>query len=129
MRTIVSAITGVAFLLHLWLGCCAHHAHADEGPAGHEALPAHGDHHDGEHDCPQHAPAAPGNDCDEPDCVFVTTAPTAVSQDLLAWPAWDAAVVADAGQHAPLLSQARSGFDLVFALPLRVHLLHQVFLN
>jgi hypothetical protein len=60
-------------LLHLLVGCCAHHGHAAEATESHRLISAghcpHG------HACPgrsSEAPAAPAEDegCDESDCVF-----------------------------------------------------------
>jgi hypothetical protein len=65
MRLLLTFTIAVSLIVHAFLGCCAHHAHAAPSePTTHECA-QHGDHnHDGQHDQP----------CEEGECVFASGA-------------------------------------------------------
>src|SRR5690349_15287457 len=75
MRQLVSITSLTALLLHVLLGCCSHHAHAQEPASCTHAEVAVG------HRCCQHSPAPaketphePGERCHETHCVFASCA-------------------------------------------------------
>lgn len=78
MHRVFHAATWLAVLLHVLLGCCAHHGHADHGLTGEAGAPvcdgrdAHRSgshlHHGGR--CCHHEPPA-GDPCGDAACVFV----------------------------------------------------------
>jgi len=84
MRSIVSLITAFSVVLHLWLGCCAHHTHDAGGELQRQASViaphvhhGHGHHH--EHEPSSSAPASSSqpadshNDCHETHCSFLSS--------------------------------------------------------
>lgn len=83
MNTLVTLATSTAVLLHMLLGCCAHHAHAMDvtkcvhQPAVascHSAGHDHGEGSDGTaHDDSSKAPGVPGERCDGPQCSFIAS--------------------------------------------------------
>jgi hypothetical protein len=137
MRRIVSLITASALLLHVWLGCCAHHVHADQSPPN--ALDPHG-HAAGAHDHSHgHAhPAAdsessqhradPSDDCQEGDCAFLVAGKTVVIFDVLVAPLPEFASDARIESAASSSVQAIDDPDDRQRLPVRLHLLHQLLL-
>src|SRR5262245_29659845 len=80
MQHLVTLITTVAFWLHIGLGCCAHHAHATEGPACSDTtIPAcqHcGHQHDGQSEADTSSPAnsqSRDQACQQGQCVFMAS--------------------------------------------------------
>ena len=133
MRQLISLITTAAFLLHLGLGCGAHHAHAAGAtacalptlPADHGHCPGH-DHSVPDSETPEH----PGShdDCHETHCTFLVAGKTTVVPDTLvtALPpvAFDTVLAQTASSSANWLRD--TGDHL--RLPVRLHLFHQVLL-
>jgi hypothetical protein len=97
MRPFITAIALLAFTVHLLLGCCAHHAHGEEGLRGHQhnghsynhaRLPGwlcsnshhgcdhHGHHNQGHEEDSQPTPHVP---CSDPQCVFAEFDQSALS--------------------------------------------------
>lgn len=69
MRALLSSLTIVAVLLHVLLGCHAHHGHAAELAAAAEPAVAPGcDHHHGDHE--GESPSDGEQSCDCNDCKF-----------------------------------------------------------
>ena len=138
MRPFVAFLTAVAFLLHLGLGCCAHHTH---GSGGNErAIPTpqadataeHGHSHGHDHSVPDsNAPECPGDshdDCHQNHCSFLVTGKTTVTPDTLvtALPpaAHDAVVAQRASSSANWIRDTGDHLQL----PVRLHLFNQVLL-
>jgi hypothetical protein len=136
MRAFVSILTAVAFLLHMWLGCCAHHAHAEETTCDrHEAADQHADY---AHDHPGHETPCqqlpeegdspcPTEPCSEGECVFLK-----VGKLEFDGPAAVAHLPAPVSDSLAGLSPAktREAIDSggLAAPPVRLHLAHQVLL-
>ncbi len=133
MRTVVNLITAAAFLLHFALGCCAHHVHAAEEVNVHDcATHDHSGHH---HDQPasddestdeSHCPA---EHCDDGHCVFALCGKTVLVKAMFiaVLPAFDAVTGIEPALYSKALTAAIDSEGLI-ALPVRTHLLHQVFL-
>ena len=138
MRPFVSFLTAVTFVLHLGLGCCAHHTH---GSGGNErAIPTppadvvthHGHSHGHDHSVPDsNAPEHPGDspsDCHQCHCTFLVTGKTTVVADTLvmALPAAtrDEVVAQISSSSANWIRD--TGDHL--RLPVRLHLFNQVLL-
>ena len=139
MRSVVSLITAGAFLLHLWLGCCGHHAHATEAVAPSTGAKCHHHCHDkghashedddtkssdsdpGDHGCP-------GKQCDGPQCAFATNAKVSLSKAWFSCATVLAMLAPMPAVEPQLLSRAKLSGNLDFPEPIRPHLLHQVFL-
>lgn len=139
MRSLVSLITAAAFLLHFFLGCCAHHAHAAEGTVCNNPakVAAHGHDHDwGGHEssgpCNQSSGDSdsdcPGQHCNDGQCVFMTAGKTVVAKDT-----FTVALTLFVAEAAPLrlissLVAAAIDSGGLLALPVRTHLFNQVLL-
>ncbi len=146
MRALVSLISVFAVLFHAALGCCAHHAHADFGPAGcadqrHSADSREHAGHDGGHsgsDCGEHTTAVEdsgegekhgpsGGDCDGVRClgirVFKTAALDAADG---VWAAFFTAPQAALTGRDSVPALWQMGHS--FAPPVRRHLAHCVLL-
>lgn len=153
MRTIVSLISAFAFLLHMWLGCCAHHGHehAAFAVAGHASVAScsHAGHdhaggsageessHDPhatsqhgptEHDSPGQCPGEHGQGCQDGECVFLCSGKTTLAKDS---PALVLPLLASDAAGKPLATLQASAIDTGGLPPLavRLHLLHQVYLS
>lgn len=136
MRSIVSLITAFAFLLHLWLGCCAHHGHATEGQTCHlhAAEGASHDHAGHDHGTDSSSEDEPGKSpgpaerCEGSPCVFLKAAQSEVAKRaptaILPVVASDFAASLSAAP-SPSLIDTGGGNEL----PVRLHLFHQVLLN
>ena len=142
MRTIVTLVAAIAFMLHFALGCCAHHAHAGEGhrsvAQNGAAKLAHccshdGHHHDGpdQGDEPQEPLSdsdCPEQHCEEGNCVFMSAGKTVLEKTsfvaLLPLFAAESSVetVLSSLNVAAIDSGGNSG------LPVRIHLFNQVLL-
>ncbi len=138
MRPVVSLTTALAFLLHLWLGCCTHHAHASDTVTPCSAAKTGRCHHHGhashKHDAPSKSDKAPAKkecppgSCDGAHCSFTTVGKTFETKAWFA-PVNCIAVLTPAFIFQPLLSfDADLGGDLDFAPPVRAHLLNQILL-
>lgn len=126
-RIVITVVSLLAVLVHMQVGCCAHHVHgqpaADCEVAHHEL--AHHDHCDGPH---QHSPASPVEPISHDDCHETHCATTLVSQ--VATPApivcgwWTpAGMLADATRFALTYgASADRPSDPTGAPPLRAHL-------
>jgi hypothetical protein len=132
MRSLIAAITAAALLLHISLGCCAHHAHAEEATG--RAAPAakakccHDHDHDGHDHADESGDTTPTKCCHESECSFdVGTKVVAPQSDWVAPVAVlpGATQVALPTSHLELAARSPAPFS---ALPLRAHLLLQVFL-
>jgi hypothetical protein len=132
MRSLIAAITAAALLLHVSLGCCAHHAHAEEATG--RAVPAakakccHDHDHDGHNHADEPSDTTPTKCCHESECSFDVGAKVVAPQS-----DWVAPVAVLAGATplalpVSLLHQAVRHPATFSALPLRAHLLLQVFL-
>jgi hypothetical protein len=122
MRSCVSLITAASLLLHVWLGCCAHHGHAEDGPKSHAGC------HEAAMAGDSPGSEAPDHDCDEPDCSFLALAKQTLTKapfTTAALPALDA----DQAASSRLLCQAQLDASRVLPRPVRPHLLYQVFRN
>jgi hypothetical protein len=136
MRPIVSFISAAAFLLHMWLGCCAHHAHACEGsacpPHSVEAVDhSHADHDHGVNSPCEQSPTdspCPAERCDGSQCVFVSVGKTELPQDstIALLP-----VLSSTACAGLCTAHAVSVIDTggLIALPVRIHLFNQVLLT
>jgi hypothetical protein len=88
MRAITS-VTLATFLLHMWLGCCAHHVHASASSCQHDSAntPAclhvgHSQDHANEsahNELPERVPPRKGR-CSDTDCVFLTVGKTELAK-------------------------------------------------
>lgn len=138
MRPFVAFLTAVAFLLHLGLGCCAHHTHGSGGTERVVPTPQadvathHGHSHGHDHSVPDsNAPEHPGDshsDCHQNHCTFLVTGKTTIVPDTLVTalpPVAHAAVVAQRASSSA--NWIRDTGDHL-QLPVRLHLLKQVML-
>ena len=146
MRAIVSLISAFAVFVHAAVGCCAHHVHAEFGPAacagGHGsyagtqlAEPVHD--HAGA-DCGEHSTAAEQGgqrekhgpsqgDCDGVRCLGIRVAKTtAVETAGSAWEKLFSAPQVELTSQGPVLAAWLMGVS--FAPPVRRHLAHCVLL-
>ena len=138
MRPLTSLITAAAFLLHLGLGCGAHHEHGatrilcTQSVAPIKAPCHHGHSHEDERSSPDSdAPEHPGeshDDCHETHCTFLVTGKTTVLPDTLvtALPSivLDAAVTRTASSSVNWMRDTGDHLHL----PVRLHLFNQVLL-
>lgn len=131
MAVFVRIATAAAFAVHLWMGCCGHHAHACDGqgqssPAQESTTPdgqcqdGRGEHADHTHHGPQ--------DCQGGKCNVVLSSPTVSDSFGQASQAFVAPTVCD------LSALLGVSFDQRFlptgrlSLPVRLHLANQVLL-
>ncbi len=136
MRSVISLITVVALLLHVWLGCCGHHLHAGEDSrcaSDQHTCHAYGDHETHCHDEGNHseegpADECPGKSCDESDCAFAMFGKTSLSKAWFAFGAWIAALPRWDVEPLQQFSATARIPTFAFSVPVRVHLLHQVLL-
>ena len=139
MRPLISLITAAAVLLHLGLGCCAHHTHASAGnecviPASlADAAADHGHTHGHDHSVPDsNAPECPSDShdgCHESHCSFLVTGKTTIALDTLVTaltPSTLDTVFPQAGTSSSTDWVSDTGDHL--RLPVRLHLLNQVLL-
>jgi hypothetical protein len=137
MQNLVTLITTAAFWLHIALGCCAHHAHATEGPAcSHAAIPAceHcGHQHDGQREADTSSPAnseSPDPTCNHVQCVFMASGKTEVAKP--SFICFQPHVAAELNSSTVIASLDAAALDPGghdAQPPVRPHLLHQVLLN
>ena len=146
MHKLVHNLALSMVLYHLMVGCCCHHAHADESGPHHDELAAsccshHGHGHSG-HGHSGHGPQsegepsdpADGSDrehggCDDTRCVFVV--PNAGGAIRLVGPVNPLALLGFAPQPTAAVfatSFSRETPQPAVALPLRLHLLNQILL-
>lgn len=132
MRSVVSVLTTIAFLLHFGLGCCTHHSHAAEGGqcAGHVQAATcshHGHDYDGQ---PVSSSSSDDSDgpketCNEGSCAFVVAAKVSfVKAATLVWLLPD---VLDIAKSLAPSTRMRVD-DSPPLLAVRLHLFHQLFL-
>lgn len=136
MRSVIASLTAVSVLLHVLLGCCAHHGHAQDRPAA-SACSHHGCSSDA------HAKGAPlagssenappsderEEDCEQAECAFSATIEKA---DTLA-KATSGEWLLPAAALDGLARQLRGGYCVSRhdppERPVRAHLLYGVLLN
>lgn len=142
MRTITTLIAAAAFVLHLTLGCCAHHAHAVDGPVCSKHVGTAEHHHGckghshGSHDHESQPPAdgppvdedCPGHDCNAGHCAFMAAGKTVIAKDtyLAVLPLFVAMPLTHVS-ISPRISATIDSGGLI-APPVRTHLLNQVLL-
>lgn len=146
MRTIICLTTAFAFVLHIGMGCCSHHAHAAEritclhhvtaehdshdlATGGHRHSHADHDHETHDHaDESKESPtpdSCPAERCQDGKCVFDTINKIELSQlTNFSLPSLSMSESLGMAPVCPLASGFDSGGPL--KLPLRLHLLHQV---
>jgi hypothetical protein len=128
----ISTAALAAFLLHVLLGCCVHHAHAEQGggdASAHRAshLEEHCGHHH-EEGTDEQVPHAPGESCHHVDCVFDSVAKVELAKDTFTGlipflaPSALPTITATSIRPVTLALQTDEG------PPLRPHLLHCVLL-
>jgi hypothetical protein len=140
MRSVISTLTAVSVLLHVVLGCCAHHGHAEE-TAAQQPAPAACVHHGCSSqthakptppaDSRENAPPSDEreDDCEQGDCAFSATVEKAETLAKASPGAWLLPDAALAG-----LSRQLGGGQCVNRhdppeRPVRAHLLYGVLLN
>lgn len=130
--------TAAAFVVHLWVGCCGHHAHACDGqensaPVQKSAAPdsqcpdrcgGEEDHSRGEADHSHHGP----QDCQGNPCSVVLSSPTA--SDWFGQPAqaFVAPPICDLSSLLGISFEQRFFATGRLLLPVRLHLANQVLL-
>src|SRR5262249_15015621 len=131
------------FLLHIWLGCCSHHAHASEPTSSCASTPhtchSHGCHGSHQHGSHQHrgqqsshkgpSKNCPGKRCEGTQCEIASSAKVSLNK---AWFSSAAllAVLPPASSPSPQwLYQSAIGLDLAPLPAVRTHLLYQLLLN
>lgn len=132
MRPFISLVSCVAFLLHMWAGCCSHHAHAAEGNARLQqsklAAISFGERTDVQSLHAELSPDAPssGDRCSESQCVSLVAGKVELSKMTMS-----VLLPVCLGQEREHLSALQS-WDVsaggVIALPVRLHLYNQVLL-
>lgn len=134
MHSLITHFTIAALALHISLGCCAHHAHGCEpavqqAEAECEACPHHVGRDHGEEPGDSHN-KAPHSPCDEQDCSFVVGAKIVAPQSDMVVPLAMANAAASTEHAAAGVAADRTArhHASCCALPLRAHLLFQVFL-
>jgi hypothetical protein len=146
LRTIVCLTTALAFALHMGMGCCSHHAHADDdhacqhhhAPADHDSheLANSGHHHSHAHhdhanteessETPTHD-SCPHGRCQGGKCVFVSINKVDLSQlTNVSLPVISLNELLVMLSANTLAQECDSGGPP--ELPIRLHLLHQVML-
>ena len=130
MRLFVTLISVAAFLLHITLGCCAHHAHANEHPAN-DAQPRRiSEVFENRTASIQETPVhCPGSECEGDFCTFLTAKQNAAPKPE---PLKLFAVAANVPLRATMLACAsplRFEYGESPDLPVRRHLFNQVLLN
>ena len=129
MRASINLVSVAAFLLHLALGCCAHHVHADQRVVGHVAHGANRNEIESTGTPLAQLPGdCPASKCDVAHCAFLTAGKAVAHNPVL--PKLFACAAHDP-VRAALLAHAsfpQLDFNEPPALSVRRHLLHQVFL-
>jgi hypothetical protein len=133
IRPVISLITAASVALHLVLGCCAHHGHAEDAAPAIALHHSHACPHGHDHGAPNsESPAEPTptpSDCDGGQCAFLLAGKLTFDPDL---------TIATVGLPSLELSMAQvklaqaelpRDWDDPDGRSVRPHLLHQVFLN
>jgi hypothetical protein len=134
LRVCITALSLLAVLAHVTLGCCLHHAHAAKPSSPDQACSA-GHHHHGVldrhcHDGPLSPP--PHDDCHEAHCFMALASQTSVPDHVDV--AFDLVNLASGDEVARTAAAAAAAAGEFFAdasrpLPLRAHLRYCVLLN
>jgi hypothetical protein len=119
-------------LLHMWLGCCAHHGHAAESVSkpAHTHRHAGHTHRHGDAGTDSQAPSEPGtphDDCHETHCTFLVKGETPTFTPDMTWAAL-CVLGPDFVTARSLAPSVRWYADTgdPLTLPVRLHLFHQV---
>lgn len=137
MRPVISLTTALAFLLHLWLGCCSHHAHADDGltPSSPQKVTTcnhsgHCGHKHGSQKNSENEPSkeCPPGGCDDAKCSFTVYGKTFESKAWFGVPMCVAILTPECNFQPVFPSHVDLGVDCDFAPPVRPHLLNQILL-
>ena len=130
LRICITAVSLLAVLTHVTVGCCLHHSHAAESSTEAASCLA-GHHHPGEsapHD--EGGPLPPHDDCHESHCFIALASPTSVPDNVDI--ACDVVNLAGSDEVARTATASAAGEILADAsrpLPLRAHLRYCVLLN
>lgn len=138
MRPLVSLISVAAFLLHMSLGCCAHHSHAgEEGLCAFRSIPTqtvadHGHTHGHDHSTPEsevpQQPKDSHDDCHESHCSFLVSGKMTVDPDTLETALPPLALDAVVAQSAAISPGWKRDTGNHLRLSVRLHLFNQVLL-
>jgi hypothetical protein len=125
MRPLLCCLTSTSVLLHLVVGCCAHHLHAEESHCHRQSVAAceHGDHEEDEAPTNRHS-----QECGESECVFASAVKDIQPVFSPAMTFW-LPIQAFAWPTDRLLSQRQLSRHDPPPLPLPMHLLLGVLLN
>lgn len=132
MRPFISIVTCAAFLLHMWAGCCLHHAHAAEGAVGPQPAKSAGVSDGGRiiaqslrGESPEDGPCSE-EQCSEGQCVSLVAGKVELSKMTT-----DVLLVLCTGE-VPKAYSATQSWELdaggIAVLPVRLHLFNQVLL-
>lgn len=126
MHALLSLITAASLILHLGLGCRAHHAHASEATAKSDQLAAMHMHPDSDHSTDSSQPE--NQDCQEPSCVFLSGVKVILTHDLAPL----ATAVVSTGTDFQLCERysprSRTEAEMGHQVPMRLHLYYQILL-
>jgi hypothetical protein len=130
LRVCITAVSLLAVLAHVTLGCCLHHAHAAE-PSPDQACSA-GHHHHGESARPDHdgLPLPAHDDCHEAHCHLVPASQVSVPDHIDV--AFDLVNLTSGDEMGRTVTAAAANEflgDASHLLPLRAHLRYCVLLN
>jgi hypothetical protein len=123
MRSLLCCLTSASVLLHLVLGCCAHHLHAEESHGEHSAAACQHEEHEHEAPANRHSP-----ECGESECVFAAAVKEIQPVSAPAIILWLPVEASDLPAERLSYQRQLSRHDPP-PLPLRVHLLLGVLLN
>jgi hypothetical protein len=132
MRPLISIASCAAYLLHMWAGCCLHHAHTAEGKVGLQqttiAAVSQGEWINAHTLLGGSSPVSPcpGERCSESQCVSVVAGKVALSK--VTTDAHLAVCIGQETQHFSALQSWELDTGELIALPVRLHLYNQVLL-
>ena len=132
MSRLTRILTAVAFIVHMLLGCCAHHVHAGQGkdcqpstqgtPASDAQTP------DSHESGPEHSHHA-SHDCQGAKCTFVPSSPKSGNLPVQPFSQWFATpLVQDLSSPAGIADRQHCFAAGGLLLPIRLHLANQVLL-
>ena len=132
LRICITAVSLLAVLAHVTVGCCLHHAHAADSPPAAAACPS-GHHHHGDsapHDegVPLHLP--PHDDCHEAHCSISLASQTSMPDNVdFAFDVVNLAICDEVARTTTASAAGEFLADAARPLPVRAHLRNCVLLN
>ena len=128
MHSLFSLITAASLILHLGLGCCAHHVHSHDNRSQTAATTHSHGHVPDEHSQTSDQSEPHKKDCQEPSCVYLSGAKVVLTHDIA--PLTTAVVPTATDSLLCERCSQRSHIEVESGhrVPMRLHLYYQILL-